>query len=919
VAQPYSEEETDAILGELNDRARQAAMKGDFQSALPLLEEAMDLVTERFGADHPLAGATTANLAAISIELGDFETGERMTLASLAITEGDVGPDHPSLVPRIHNLGGVRRMRGDYDGALEAYERAIAIRREELGDDHPALLWLLSDKALTLTESGRHRRGETLTLEVLAVRERILGTNHVDVSDSLMNASFFHMERADYVGARDLVERALAIRENSPAPRPDWVGHAMGTLAHMLHKAGDVDRAIEMNRRSIELVEKSLGPTHPAVAGPLGNLAGMLSLRKDPEAGVLYERLLEVRSSFLPPGHPDMAETLFGMAHWKAGNDQPDEAMELVDRALAIWLTAHGEDHPRVSQYRTLKANILEDWGDSDLALNLRRDVLAKQEDLLGPEHPEVAKSLQNLAHTLHELEEYEEAERHLIRARLIFEGHFGQLDAMSEREALRFMSQARVIFDAWLVAGGQAVEVWASVLHWKGAATRRIRARSQQYLLDEDARAVLVELRQTRRALAQHYFSEARPIDREALEKARVRLERELAAMADLPDLDAPSPEAVCDALPDGQRLIDFVRHKTSKGPEYTAFIVRNNCHVDAVFLGLARPIDERIEAWRAALSEPDQAPKRVDERGRAVAELLWAPVAEKIGRSSVIILPDGPLSAVPFGALPTENGYVIEDRAVSYVDSATALVRQSTHLRGTGMLAVGDVDFDGEAVGSRELPCWETNPGELPATGREVASLADRWNKGAHRREPALILTGANANEPRVSKSLAGQRLVHLATHGFFATGECRGRTEANPLLLSGLVLAPTETSDGVLTAEEISTLDLSGTELVVLSACETGLGEIETGEGVLGLRSAFSAAGAQQIVMSLWAVPDEDTRRLMDPFYARVLHRKRPIDPAEALRAAQLDLLKELRQAEGEVHAGRWAAFLVSGQPS
>jgi len=181
----------------------------------------------------------------------------------------------------------------------------------------------------------------------------------------------------------------------------------------------------------------------------------------------------------------------------------------------------------------------------------------------------------------------------------------------------------------------------------------------------------------------------------------------------------------------------------------------------------------------------------------------------------------------------------------------------------------------------------------------------------------------------------------MLHLATHGFFATGAVRSAlsTEGsrsadgdlgagvraagfNPMVLSGVVLAGANqrgggaAEDGVLTAEEVVGLDLRAAELVTLSACETGLGEVSDGEGVMGLRRAFALAGARALVLSLWKVPDKETMRLMQGFYTRVGERK-AMDKPEAMRQAQIALIAELREERGEAHPLFWAAFFVSGK--
>ena len=185
---------------------------------------------------------------------------------------------------------------------------------------------------------------------------------------------------------------------------------------------------------------------------------------------------------------------------------------------------------------------------------------------------------------------------------------------------------------------------------------------------------------------------------------------------------------------------------------------------------------------------------------------------------------------------------------------------------------------------------------------------------------------------------KSARSPRILHLATHGFFLQdeeidlgGEMRGLTVVpkekpapgkryeNPLVRSGLAFAGankaseiTAGDDGILTALEITGMDLYGTELVVLSACDTGVGEIKTGEGVFGLRRAFALAGAKNLLMSLWPVSDEITANQMKSFYQNL----QKLPPAEALRQAQLETIKELKSKEGFASPALWAPFILQG---
>jgi CHAT domain-containing protein len=237
------------------------------------------------------------------------------------------------------------------------------------------------------------------------------------------------------------------------------------------------------------------------------------------------------------------------------------------------------------------------------------------------------------------------------------------------------------------------------------------------------------------------------------------------------------------------------------------------------------------------------------------------------------------------------------------------------------------------------------------LPATGKETREIVRLWEKYFQDDSSAaagvLDLREAAASETALKRSAPGRRVLHLATHGFFLGGECESAlastrgiggldetpvakssdapppvTGENPLVLSGLVLAGANhrraaregEDDGILTAEEIASLDLSGVEWAVLSACETGVGDIRAGEGVFGLRRAFQIAGAGTLIMSLWSVDDEATRSWMKALYEGRLEKH--LDTAEAVRQAGLTVLNRRRKAGQSTHPFYWAAFVAAG---
>jgi CHAT domain-containing protein len=253
-----------------------------------------------------------------------------------------------------------------------------------------------------------------------------------------------------------------------------------------------------------------------------------------------------------------------------------------------------------------------------------------------------------------------------------------------------------------------------------------------------------------------------------------------------------------------------------------------------------------------------------------------------------------------------------------------------------------MGDPDYDaveGDAIDNnrgpvvavdpsrdyRSLPdCegfWSTLVSPLPNTRREVESIAASWR--ATETEPALVLLGSDADEAAFKANAGGKRIIHLATHGYYIGGNCEDdkATTVNPLLLTGLFLSRAnlrgqggsggEGEDGVLTAFEVSGLNLDGCRLVVLSACETGLGTAEEGEGVYGLRRAFHMAGARTVVSALWEISDADAARVASQLYQRSSR-----GVMDRLRELQIREIESLRARKMPDHPVRWAAFVAQG---
>ncbi len=403
---------------------------------------------------------------------------------------------------------------------------------------------------------------------------------------------------------------------------------------------------------------------------------------------------------------------------------------------------------------------------------------------------------------------------------------------------------------------------------------------------------------------------------------------------------------------------------------PRYIALVVEKSGRASLFNLGDAAIIDRTVDLYRRHMAVIAERRKPVGTKEgmeyRKIAatlyDLVWRPFESVLnGRRMICVAPDGGLNLVSFAALMgSDRKYIIEKNLLHSLSAVRDIIpKEGAGSSGSGLLALGDPDFDApasERIASR--PSAVRNSGSedpyqlrnmrsgceqlksmtvsrLYNTRIEVGGIVDTWRE-YNPSEPVVHLVGSMASEEVFKATSAGKRVLHLATHGYFldasrppAGSEGSGNGE-NPLLLSGLLLAGANlhgrgareygTEDGILTALEVSALPLEGVELVVLSACESGLGNVKQGEGVYGLRRAFQIAGAKSVVSTLWQVPDLETMKFMKDLYATMLPSHRTggekIPYPALMQKVALERIREQRLRGRPDHPFTWGAYVATG---
>ncbi|NVM21890.1 MAG: tetratricopeptide repeat protein [Desulfobacterales bacterium] len=899
----------------LNGLAGVCHLLADYAKAEVLYKEALTIYENVLGPEHPSVTTSLNNLALLYLSLGNYTKAASLCKRALAIDEKILGPEHPDVATSLNNLAALYLQLEDYAKAESLYKRALAIDEKILGPEHPGVAGSLQDLAALYRSVGDYAKAKSLYKRALGIIKKALGPEHPDVATCLNGLAGVYRDLGDYAKAELLYKRALAINENAFGPEHPDVATNLNNLAGTYEDLGDHAKAASPYKRVLAICEKVLGPEHPRVATSLNNLAAAYrSVGYYAEAEPLYKRSLEITKKVLGPEHPDVAAGLHNLALLYASMDDFEMSHNLFGRAQKI----DGKFMDQVMGFTTedqkIKFVSTREWS-LHAFLSLINGHLS-----LNPLYRVDALSV-------------------WLNTKGVISG------------AHKSFQEALVNFD-----DTQAVETFQEL---SGVRTQISKL------------AFAVPGREDMEVLKRKFS------DLEAQEdRLKTKLSRLSQAFALKQEIAAADCEMVARELPAGTVLIEVARVEMfdfkAKGKQkkwqpahYLAFVLHagNGDKVGMIDLGDAEEIDKAAAELK---KEIFTMKKKAMKSSGKICNLVFEPLRKELGNvKEIFISPDGILNLIPFEVLVGPDGrYLIEDFTFNYLGSGRDVVGFGQFVpEGKGVLLMGDPDFDlahekkkltlremalmnggREKIARRSADMRGYHFTRRPGTGKEVESIKDILGNSI----TTETYLGDEALE-EVLKQKGPPRILHLATHGFFLNDQEPGKVPAEPtgrwvcsittlikgnggkarieppLLRSGFVLAGANSSlqvadeqvdDGIVTSEEILGLRLRGTDMVVLSACDTGLGEVKTGEGVFGLRRAFAQAGVRSLIMSMWAAPDKETRELMVEFYKNIMTGE--MNCCQALRQAALKEMKIVKERYGHAHPLYWGGFVMLGDP-
>jgi CHAT domain-containing protein/Flp pilus assembly protein TadD len=934
-----------ADANRLNQDGIQLYEAGRYEEAEPLYLRSLAIREQQLGENHPLVAQSLNNLALLYQAQGRYGEAEPLLQRLPSILEQQLGENHPDVALSVNNLANLYHNQGRYGEAEPLYLRALSILEQELGENHPLVASSLNNLASLYQAQGRYGEAEPLYLRALSILEQDLGENHPRFAQSLSNLALLYQDQGRYGDAELLFRRSMAIQEQQFGKNHPHVATGFNNLAVHYQAQGRYGEAEPLIRRSLAIYEQQLGENHPAVAQSLNNLAVLYrTQRRYEEAEPLYLRSLSIWEQQLGENHPDVAQSLNNLASLYQDQGRYEEAEPLYLRSLSIREQQLGENHPHVATSLNNLAGLYQAQGNTAQALSWFQRGLDVEETNLslnlvtGSDERKRAyiatlSGTTNAALSFHLQSTNSHPEATHLALTTVLRRKGRVLDAVTD--SLQRLRQNLRPEDVPLLEEYTTAQSQLAALLYRGLAEQD----------PADYRTQVTALRQEVEQLENDLSRRS----------AEFRIETDPVEIA-----------AVQTLIPADAALVELVQYRPFNpaaswserwgNPRYAAYVLHASGTPQWVDLGEAETIDNAAFAFLQAVNRSNSG-NLARTTARTLDKLVMEPIRPLLGNATHLLLsPDSQLNLVPFAALvDQQDRYLVESYTLTHLTTGRDLLRlQNSAPSRQPPVILANPDYNtaddvgvtlvtratvasatrGDAQRSGDIANLRFGP--LPGTELEVNAIAPLLSN-------PIVLTEAEATENAI-KQVQAPSILHIATHGFFledvefvpnpstrgdrasidiVTSHIEGPpaqhdrpiSNENPLLRSGLALAGFnsrdggENSDGVLTALEVTGLDLRGTRLVVLSACETGVGQVANGEGVYGLRRAFVMAGAESQLMSLWKVDDQGTADLMERYYQHLIQGG---GRSEALRQVQLAFLEDLTYA----HPYYWAAFLFSG---
>lgn len=942
---------------------------GNHAEAIRLGKVEVIIREKAFGLNHPSYIKSLRNLVGCYTVLGNYYEAMLLETKVVKVLKRTVGSNNSDYVESLNELASYQAQIGNYLEALQLVKEIVEIYKKKYGVHNPYYATALSNLSVFYAYLGNYSEAIIKENEAIKIIKNVLGVDNYHYAQSLNNMAGYYSNKGNFTEAIRLGKESTRIKKKIYGAEHPEYALSLRNLSLYYSELGDHVEALKVGNEALDIRKRLLGVNHPDYVRSLHDMAVFYDyLGKSSNALQLLTEVTKIREKVLGVNHPDYAFSLIDLALCYARTGHNLESLRIGEDGLEIIKRGLGTEHPSYARSLDILAECFFRGGKYAEAERLGLKAVELRKKILDHNHPDYILSLLKLTiyyyYNGDYVKSYEFAKQYIECSHMIILSHFRELSSNFQKTLWysKYAHQYLRMLPSIVYKYGKAESF--SFLYDKaclfskgllintGNEMRRFIHESCDSLLIKQYKELSANIYKYNKLIElpiKNRFMNSDSL-KNIIQDQEMKLAHEAKVFGNYTCNLNITWKEVQRNLDESDIAIEFLESPLigTDSIMYLALTLRK---------GYDKPRMITLFEYNQlkALSEDDYYTRT------AVSDLVWKPLEEELkGIRNIYFAPSGELHRIGIEYLPISKTENIGNVYTLYRLSSTrqlAVIRDETE--GKNGILYGGLNYD-EKSNSISIDSVSTKESVsrtaisrvnvdslsirssfdyLEGTKKEADMIAADMKR---HRVPYIYYNGTNGTEESFKK-LDGTRpkLMHIATHGFFLTDEETKKSrlarpemefviasankashplEDKAMTRSGLLFSgcnrtfrheqiPESEEDGILTAQEISMLDLRGLDLVVLSACQTGLGDVISGEGVFGLQRGFKKAGANTIIMSLSKVDDEATRILMVEFYHNLMNGK-----------TKRQSLNEAQQYLRKVDNGRfdnpkyWASFIM-----